>query len=44
MSVMAEHSTDLEYHINFKNTIVLVRTTGYMDWLVKEACEIWLHA
>jgi hypothetical protein len=31
------------HHINFKDTRPLARTAGYIDWLVKEAFQIWLH-
>jgi hypothetical protein len=36
-SVVAEHS------INFKDIKILARMVGYMDHIVKEAIEIWLH-
>lgn len=42
--MVAEHSTESENHINFQDTRVLIRTTGHMNDIVKEAtAEIWLH-
>jgi hypothetical protein len=42
-SAVAEHSITTSYHINFDGTTKLGMATKYMDHLVKEAIEIWLH-
>jgi hypothetical protein len=40
---VAEHSINTGHCIDFSNTIVLVRTSSYMDRLVKEAIDIRLN-
>jgi hypothetical protein len=35
-SIVAEHNTHWNHHINFKDTEVLAKTVGYMDQLVQE--------
>jgi hypothetical protein len=37
-----EHSINIGHRIDFSSTIVLARTSGYMDCLVKEAIGIRL--
>jgi predicted GIY-YIG superfamily endonuclease len=41
-SAVAEHSIT-SHHINFDGTTKLGKATKYMDRVVKEAIEIWLH-
>jgi len=41
--VRAEHLITTSHCINFDDTIKLGTATKYMDCLVKEAIEIWLH-
>jgi hypothetical protein len=41
--VVAEHSINTGHCIDFSNTIVLDRTSSYMDRLVKEAIGIRLN-
>jgi len=36
-------SVDTAYHINFSGTSVLGMAAKYMDYVAKEAIEIWLH-
>jgi hypothetical protein len=42
-SAVAEHSITTYHHINFDGTSKLGTATRYMDCLVREAIEIWLH-
>jgi hypothetical protein len=42
-SAVAEHSITTSHRINFDGTSKLRTATKYMDSLVKEAIEIWLH-
>ncbi|KDR16514.1 hypothetical protein L798_09949, partial [Zootermopsis nevadensis] len=42
-SAMAEHKFETGHNIDFVNTTVLEKTTGYMDRKIKEAVEIKLH-
>jgi hypothetical protein len=42
--VVAEYTIKAGQHIiNVKITMVMARMAGYMDYLVEEATEIWLH-
>jgi hypothetical protein len=41
--VVAVHSFEVEYQINFSDTVVWARMTGYMDCLIKEATNTWLY-
>jgi hypothetical protein len=42
-STVAEQWIDTGHHINFNGTSILGMATRYMDRLVREAIEIWLH-
>jgi hypothetical protein len=42
-SAVAEHSINTGHQIDFNNTSVLDRASGYMDCLVKEAIQIRLN-
>jgi hypothetical protein len=43
-SALAEHSIESGHWIKFHETEVLAKTSGHMNWLLKEATEIKLHA
>jgi hypothetical protein len=43
-SVMANHSTTGGHHTDFKETTALVRTASYIDYTIKQASGILLHA
>jgi hypothetical protein len=41
--VPAKNSIEEGHPINFSDTRALARTPGYMNQIMKEAIEIWLH-
>lgn len=42
-STIVEHSIELEHRLKFQDTKILAKTSVYMDQLVYESTEIWLH-
>jgi hypothetical protein len=40
---MVKHSISEGHRINFKDNTVSIRTADYMDHILKEVTEIWLH-
>jgi hypothetical protein len=41
--VLTKHSINAEHKMNFKDTLIMARITGYMDHLMKEATGIQVH-
>jgi hypothetical protein len=41
--MVVEHNIEWSHQINLKDAEVLQYAVGYMDHLIKEAIEIWLH-
>jgi hypothetical protein len=42
-SAVEEHSITTSHLIDFNSTSILGKATKYVDYLVKEGIEIWLH-
>jgi hypothetical protein len=42
-SAVAEHCPETGHRIEFEEVTILTQSAEYMDRLVKEAIEIWLH-
>jgi hypothetical protein len=43
-SAVVEHTNESGHRVEFRETEILAKISGYMDQLVKEATEIILHS